>query len=117
MTGYTLVFLAFLAAPYTLHLDGHVYVDTIVIRFSKTAQLWTKLFLSMLALVFMVALTYFGWEQAMRSYTLGFHSSSAFGPPLFIFQIFIPIGAFLLTVQQLVIMSGIISRLAGRRVN
>lgn len=117
MTGYTLVFLAFLAAPYTLHLNGHVFVDTVVLHFTRTAQLWTKLILSILSLVFMVALTYFGWEQALRSYTLGFHSSSAFGPPLFIFQIFIPIGAFLLTIQQLVIMFDVISQLAGRRTN
>ena len=101
MAAYLLVLLMFMGLAPTLRSGGMLRVEFLFNRFSARGRLWVELISSILALGFMIVLTYqcalFVWE----SYDMEYTSVNPSGIELWIPQVAIPLGAGLMVIEFL----------------
>jgi TRAP-type C4-dicarboxylate transport system permease small subunit len=102
ITGYLLVFVAFMGAAEALRAGRHIGVDVVVGSLSQRARLR----LTLVALLFSLAfLTFFWWHAVVmvyKSYVRNVTVPSSLLTPIWIPQVFIPIGMTLLLLQVVV---------------
>lgn len=91
-----------LSGGYIMAHGGHVNVDILYSRLSPRRRAAIDTFTSLLFLVFVGALLYFGSALAWESLSFWEHSQSAWNPPIWPVKLAIPIGAVLLLLQGLV---------------
>lgn len=78
---------------------GHIRVDILWEKLSKSTQLILDMITSGIFFLFVLALLWYGWEMALESLQIFEHSTSPWGPPLYPFKLTIPLGALLLLFQ------------------
>jgi len=93
---------AVLSGGYIMAHGGHVNVDILYSRLSPRKRAVIDAFTSLLFLVFVGALLYFGSALAWESISFWEHSQSAWDPPIWPVKAAIPIGAVLLLLQGIV---------------
>jgi TRAP-type mannitol/chloroaromatic compound transport system permease small subunit len=82
-----------LAIPYIQRVGRHLRVDILANRFSETVQaILLDLLAPILALFYLVPMTWKSWENAWYSLQVGEKSFSAWAPPYFPIKVWIPIG-------------------------
>jgi TRAP-type C4-dicarboxylate transport system permease small subunit len=96
LSGYLLVALTYLGAPYTEMAEGNIRIDFLYSRFSPKLRAWADVFICLVAMCWTGMLMWQGWLLALDSWEIGACSSEAMAWPLFPSQVLIPIGAFLL---------------------
>lgn len=82
--------------------NGHVNVDIISSKFSDRTRLIVNLFTFPFFLIFIGAMTYFGFEFAFDSIAKMETTGSAWDPPVYPIKILVPVGAVLLLLQGIV---------------
>jgi|SRR5690625_216433 len=103
ISGYLLVIITFLSASHTLKIGGHVKVDMVENFLSEKGRKFLFLITHFLILFFVVTITWKGAQMVWMSWDLGWSASTLLKTPLFIPQLFIPMGGLLLTFETLVI--------------
>jgi TRAP-type C4-dicarboxylate transport system permease small subunit len=95
-----------LALPYIQRVGRHLRVDIVAMRFPETVQvILMNILAPILALFYLVPMTWQSWENAYYSLSVGEKSFSAWAPPYFPIKVWIPIGIGLLC---LVLLSNLI---------
>jgi TRAP-type C4-dicarboxylate transport system permease small subunit len=112
-SSYLMVWAAFLGAAYTLQIEGHIGVDILCKKFSLRTQAWFHIAKYIVGVLFCVILTWKGLESSALSWKLGRTSISELQIPLYIPQMAIPVGAFLLLLQMVEKLIGQIFSLRG----
>ena len=101
MSAYLLVLLIFMGLAYCLHNDGMLRVEFLFNRFPPKVQAAVELVSGLLALAYMVLLTYNCWMFVYESYDLGYTSVHPSGIKLWIPQLAIPVGCSLMVLEFL----------------
>lgn len=101
-SGYLFAFIAFLGAPYTFSQGGMTAVDALTGKLKPRGQHIIKLVGLGVGLLFLVLLCYKSTQLMALSFTKGWKSSSALKTPLWIPQLAVPLGSFLLSLTSVV---------------
>lgn len=96
---YLVLVSAFIGFAPALASGKHINVDLLICRLSPQLNKLLKIVCSLLGLGYSVVFLITSWEMAMNSYELGLLSTSTLRVPLFIPQLSLPIGFFLLALQ------------------
>lgn len=100
-SGYLLIMATMFGAVYTLYWRGHINIVLIYKRFSPRTQTMLALATGVLAVLFVAALVWEGWEMTIDAYRKGgWHIGDMFVPRWVTFQI-IPLGGALLGLEML----------------
>lgn len=91
---------SFLLFAYTLQEKGHTRVDFITAMISKKSAFFLELFTSLLGLIYCVVLTWYGIKMVQSSILME-EVTQTLQIPLWIPQIFVPIGGGLMFIQLL----------------
>lgn len=112
---YTSTGIGLLGSAWALRTDAHVKVDLVVRWMSEKMRRVMEIIGCICGLVFSTVLAWKGWEMVMLSYTIGRVSSDTLNTPIFIPQLAVPLGAALLCLQLIRLISVNLSWLAGDR--
>jgi TRAP-type C4-dicarboxylate transport system permease small subunit len=113
-SAYLLVMVIFLSLAHCMRSEAMLRVEFIFDRVSKNVQLWLKLFSASIGILFMVILTYECWMFVLESYELGYKSIMPSGIDLWIPQLVMPVGCFLLLIELFVEFLEIIFKIKHR---
>lgn len=97
--GYALVVMAFMALSSTLTAEKHIRITSALSLLPKKARHWLDLLTAIITLVVSGFVCLQSWERAMMSYRVGTVSVSPIETPLFLPQLFIPLGFALLCIS------------------
>jgi TRAP-type C4-dicarboxylate transport system permease small subunit len=100
---YLLLFASFVGAAYGLKHDAHVGVDVIVERMPQRAKSILRIVTSIFSLLLTIIVAWKAWEMWAHATSLGWHSSSIWGPPLTYPYFILPLGMSLVSLQFIVI--------------
>ena len=82
-----------LAIPYIQRVGRHLRVDILAGRFPEGVQaVLLNIFVPLLALFYLVLVTWYSWEDAWYSLQIGEKTYTAWAPPLFPIKVWVPIG-------------------------
>ena len=96
LTEYMLIACTFLPACFTLLENRHIAVDIIYDRLSPRIRPYINIFVSIMAILYLVILTWKGGDLATAAYLRHWVSETGTRFPLFPTYVIIPIGGFLL---------------------
>jgi C4-dicarboxylate transporter, DctQ subunit len=99
ISGYLLLFTAFLGAAWLLRDDGHVSVDIVFNRLSPKGQALLNFITSIIGTISCLVLTLYSCQVTLRNYQEHIYVATLLQPPSFALLIVIPIGGFLLFIQ------------------
>lgn len=102
LSGYLFAFIVFLAAPYTYSQGGMTAIDAITGKLSKKGQLIAKLFAITVGFFFLAVLCWKSFQLMSLSFTKGWKSNTALKFPLWLPQLAVPLGSFLLCFTSIV---------------
>jgi len=100
---YLLVAVTFLGAAYTLVIDGHIRVETIVERFPHKVREWVEFIADILGFGFLIIFGWYAFELVWDSYTYVNLASTLARTPLFIPQLSVALGLTWLCLQMLAV--------------
>lgn len=116
--GYALVVMAFMGLAHTLTAGKHIRIDVVVTLLPEKARAWLDVCTAIVAFGTCILVGVQGWQRAMTSYTVGTVSVSPIETPLFIPQLFIPLGLAFLSVSLLLYVArATCAALTGRGAN
>jgi len=98
-TGYLVVAIVFLGLAYVQKDHEHALVDFVLTRLSRKIQRLVTVIGLILFLLYSVFLGVFGWQTFMRSFTFQTTSRTAVDVPIWPYQLLIPLGLALLSLQ------------------
>jgi TRAP-type mannitol/chloroaromatic compound transport system permease small subunit len=115
LTGYLLVGIVFMSGGFILQEGAHLRVDIFYTRFSRRTRLWIDALACVLALPFLSLLGWQSLQMALTAYRFG-ERSLIMRWPLYLPELFVPIGVGLLTIQVLIHLARAVAELSsGRR--
>ncbi len=106
---------SFLSFAYALRQNAHVKVDFVTNHLSGRTLILLEIFTSLLAILYCLVLGWEGLMMAFKSYQNWEVSPSVLRVPVFIPQIFIPFGSFLLGLEFLRILKNLMRELPKAR--
>lgn len=89
----------FIGLAYTLSIDGHIFVDLLFNKTGQKTQLWLRFLGYIVGLLISCAMIYYGSLQVFDSYMTGIKTQSVMKLPVYLPQIGIPLGFFLLFLE------------------
>lgn len=98
-TEYALLWITFLAAAWLLRKDGHVRIDTIVIRLSPRIQRILEIVTSVLGILICSVIAWFGTTKTFDLYARGIMDVKGVTLPEYPLFLVIPLGGLLLLIQ------------------
>lgn len=96
---YVLLYIPFLAAAYVLKDDSHIKIDIVLNRLSPKVQAALNLVTSMLGVLVLLALTYYGTYITFDYYRRGVPTLKYYKIPEFLVLMVIPLGCLLFALQ------------------
>jgi len=99
LAGYLLVAITFLGAAYTLTMDAHVRVDTIIDRLDGNKRKGVIFVTDVISLAFLIVYVWQAYRLAIDAYVSVKISPTLLRTPIYIPQIVLPIGLTLLCLQ------------------
>jgi TRAP-type C4-dicarboxylate transport system permease small subunit len=96
LSGYLLVALAYLGAPYTEMMEGNIRIDFLYNRFSSRLRMVADIVIYLIGICWSAVVAWQGWLLAWESWQISARSSEAMAWPLFPSQVLVPIGSLLL---------------------
>ncbi len=102
VTSLMLVILTFLAIAEIAREDRHIKFSLIIDRLSPKNRSIIKLINSLFGILFAIFLAWEGGKATLMVYSKNMHTPSLLGTPLYVFYIFLPIGAISLGAQLIV---------------
>lgn len=100
-TGYLMAGLTYVALGYTLKEKGHIRMTFLLTHLSERGRLVLEMICFAIGFAFSVGLTYVTFMFFWDSLISGSRSMQVSGTPLAIPQFFLPLGAFIMTLQFL----------------
>jgi len=113
LSEYAMLAFVFLPLAWIQTQKGHIRIDLLTSRLSPRKQIALEIFASVAGLVFFALLAWKSWEIAWKSYEMGLRSATTLRVPLFLPQVIIPIGSFLICLQFLIAIPRDIGSLVG----
>ena len=104
--GYGLVIMAFMALSSTLTAGKHIRIDTVVSRLPQKVQAWLEAVTAAIGLGISVLVTLQSLQRVIMSIRGGETSVSPLETPLYVPQLFIPVGFALLSFTLVVYVIG-----------
>jgi TRAP-type C4-dicarboxylate transport system permease small subunit len=101
LSGYFLVVITFLGAAYTLRQGRHISVDLLQEHLSPKANRILSIFTSVFALAFIVIMILYSLKLSLSSLKFGSLSGTMLNIPMWIPQIVVPVGLFILALAAL----------------
>ena len=98
-SGYSIIYICFLSAPWVLRREGHISVTVVVEQLNPRNRRVHTIIVSILLAMMCLILTYFGSGATLDAYKRGFCVNIGIFVPLFPLMVVIPIGYFLLFIQ------------------
>jgi len=98
-TEYALLWITFLAAAWLLRKDGHVRIDTLVMRLSARTQRILEIVTSVLGFIVCVGIAWFGTTKTYDLYARGIMDVKGVTLPEYPLFLVIPLGGMLLVIQ------------------
>ena len=99
---YLLIFSVFAGAPFVQKNEFHLNVDLLIIHFSPKTREIILIVVSIATCLLVLLLAWYAWPMWWESVVNNEHSSSLWGPPLWIPYFFLPLGMSLLFLQYIV---------------
>jgi TRAP-type C4-dicarboxylate transport system permease small subunit len=110
MSEYILAIFILLGAAYTQQVKGHVGVDFITSRLSPRVRAVCQIITILLSLFIITILIWQGWVEGIRERTV----SDMLRIPQYPFRLLVAIGGFLLGLELLIDLFGVIGKLKRR---
>ena len=101
MASYLFGYLWVIGGAYALLKEQHVKMDLLYVRVPLRWRAILDLISAPLFFIFVGLILWKGWESAWLSLSILEHSSSDWGPPIYLVKIALPLGSFLLLLQGL----------------
>ncbi|MFH1124771.1 MAG: TRAP transporter small permease [Pseudomonadota bacterium] len=98
-TEYALLWITFLAAAWLLRKDGHVRIDTLVIRLSPRIQRFLEILTSVLGFLVCSVIVWFGATKTYDLYARGVMDVKGVTLPEYPLFVIIPLGGLMLLIQ------------------
>jgi TRAP-type mannitol/chloroaromatic compound transport system permease small subunit len=95
--------MTFLAVGHTLLLGGHVRMDVLYTKVSPKTQSLLYCISYLLVFLYIAAFNYYSFIMTLNSFNMGWKSSTNLSVPFYLPQMFIPLGAFLLLLETIVL--------------
>lgn len=106
------IFATFVGAVYALKNNAHITMDDIVLPALKPiVKLWLSVITGFLSFAFLAVLSVKSWQMFWEAYSLGWRSETLWSPPLAIPHSFLAIGASIMSLQYIVIITKAIKSL------
>lgn len=99
VSAYSLVFVAFLSAPWLLQLKQHIRVDILTNALSRGAQLRLETFANLLGFLICLIVLYVGGKTVIEYQAQGIAVMDSMKTPQWLLLTPIPIGCFFMAVQ------------------
>lgn len=110
LSEYILAIFILLGAAYTQQVKGHIGVDFITSRLSPRVRAVCQIITVLLSLFIITILIWQGWVEGIRERTV----SDMLRIPQYPFRLLVAIGGFLLWLELLIDLFGLIGKLKGR---
>jgi len=102
IVAYVFSVCVFLGLAYTLRIEGHINVDLLLTHRSLKTQVKLRIIGYIIGLLVSGAMVYLGYLQVIDTYKTGLRSWSPLKTPVYLAQIGIPLGFFLLFLELIV---------------
>ena len=112
LVSFWLVAIVTLGAADVLRRDGHIRIDLLTDRLSPRVQAWVDVWGLISVIILSTVLTISGWEMVMFSWTVDLLSEGYLEMPMWIPQVFVPIG---FTLMGLAALHRLIQRLRSMK--
>lgn len=93
---YSMIGLTFIGASYAMHTDKHIRVDVVIKLFKERTQRIIQILMYVIALAYTILLGVLSFKMAYLSFLAGRTDEAFVDIPLFVPQLLIPMGCFLL---------------------
>jgi C4-dicarboxylate transporter, DctQ subunit len=111
LAAYSMPFIMFLSAAYTLARNGHVMVDAFVRTLNPTARARLEIVTDAMSVLLLLAVTVIASGVVVQSWRTGYRTfSTVLTFPEYMPQVVMPLGLALLTLQQIATLVGSIRR-------
>ena len=100
MVRYLMVWLIFVGGSQVVKQEGHISVDVMLLALPPRARSVANTVIEVIAVVFLLILGWYGFEQAMRS-KVSMQVSPALELPMWLAYVAVPVGAWLMTIRYL----------------
>lgn len=98
-SGFALLWIAFLAAPWLVRHDGHIRITFILDRLGARARMVVLLITSLVGGVMMAVVTWLTWNGAVDSFVRNVHTVGTWEIPQFLVWMVMPVGSLLTTIE------------------
>jgi len=99
VTGFTMLFITFLATTWLLKKEGHVRVDLVFNRLKPQHQSVVNVIVSILCAITFLAITFFSAKTTIESAKIGYYTPTELQVPQEYILFIIPLGSFFLLIQ------------------
>jgi C4-dicarboxylate transporter, DctM subunit len=113
-TIYLIIAATFISLAYVMLEKGHVKVDFVTVHLSHKTAALLETSTSVFGILYCMVLGWQGWKVTVRAFQLGERSPTLLGVPLWIPELFIPLGCALLTFQFIRYTKEVIETLSAR---
>ena len=111
MSEYSLLWVTFLVAAWVLKDDGHIKMDLVLNMLRPKVRVLLNIITSILATVTIMGLTYYSGKEFLILYRTGFYQAVVLEIPKAYVMVIIPVGSFLLFIQLLRKVCGLLREL------
>ena len=101
ITEYSILWLTLFGSAWVLKTEGHVVMDTVLVRLRPKARSWVNTVTSLIGAAICLIITYYGVVITWDLYQRGVALASTLDPIAYPFYIIIPVAFFVLTGQFL----------------
>lgn len=98
LSTYAIIGSCFLGTAYAVRTYAHITVDLIVNRVNEKARVALAYVSNALGLLFSIILAWYGFHHVLKTFELGVTSTSLLRIPMYLPEMFIPIGGVLLII-------------------
>lgn len=102
ISGYLVVAIVFLGLADTLRAEKHIRIDVVFVHLPRGIRNTLQIISFVLGLIFAIVFAWFTGHTVLTSYEIGMTSYGLWQVPLYLPQIFMPIGLALLALQIII---------------
>lgn len=111
---YLMVWAIMIVSSQLVRTDGHVRPDLVLNIAPPSVKRWLELFNSAAAIVFCVAIIWYGWQVVATAWMIDERSASDLRFPMWVYYAALPVGGLLMLARYLIRFAGLAGRGAWR---
>jgi C4-dicarboxylate transporter DctQ subunit len=113
---YLVIWAILIVSSQLVRTDSHVRPDLVLNLVPETAKRWMEVFNSLTAIVFCLAVTWYGWEVTSVAWLIDERSASDLRFPMWVYYASLPAGGFLMSVRYVIRLGTLLAASAWRAV-